>query len=269
MFVKRLRSYFPGPRSRPGTPTFATHTLRQEGRSGKPEDWAVIGASTIGAVALSPSLQDEAWAVIDQLEPDPYVSYVRELIAEGRRLAGRQWRYADIISALAAATELLRPASYLEVGVRRGRSMAVVAALSTQCSIMGVDLWQPNYAGMANPGPEHVRDELAKVDFAGNLELVTGDSHQILRRLFAERPELSFDLITVDGDHSPRGAARDLRAVLPRLRIGGALVFDDISHPKHPKLACVWKKFVTADRRYSTWAFDDVGYGVAVAVRRW
>jgi len=24
-----------------------------------------------------------------------------------------------------------------------------------------------------------------------------------------------------------------------------------------------------AERRYSTWHFDDVGYGVAVAVRRW
>jgi predicted O-methyltransferase YrrM len=91
----------------------------------------------------------------------------------------------------------------------------------------------------------------------------------VLPRLFSQRPDLTFDLITVDGDHSPRGAARDLQDVLPRLRIGGVLVFDDISHPQHPKLLEIWRRVVVAERRYSTWHFDDVGYGVAVAVRRW
>jgi hypothetical protein len=47
------------------------------------------------------------------------------------------------------------------------------------------------------------------------------------------------------------------------------LVFDDISHPHHPKLLAIWRRVVVAERRYSTWRFDDVGYGVAVAVRRW
>ena len=53
------------------------------------------------------------------------------------------------------------------------------------------------------------------------------------------------------------------------LRGGGVLVFDDISHPQHPKLLEIWRRVVVAERRYSTWHFDDVGYGVAVAVRRW
>jgi len=57
--------------------------------------------------------------------------------------------------------------------------------------------------------------------------------------------------------------------VLPRLRVGGALVFDDISHPAHPDLDAVWRRVVASQRRYGTWSFDDVGYGVAVAVRRW
>jgi tRNA G46 methylase TrmB len=106
---------------------------------------------------LSPALHDEAWAIVDRLEPDDHVSHFRDFVAEGRRLAGREWRYVDVASALAAATELLRPSSYLEVGVRRGRSMAIVAARAPTCSITGVDIWQPNYADrVVHPEGGHV-----------------------------------------------------------------------------------------------------------------
>ena len=156
MVVSRLRFLLGRPQSA-DTRARATHAFdRAEdalGNHGGP----VLGASTLGELALSPALHDEAWAIVDRLEPDDNVSHVRDFVAEGRRLAGRQWRYVDIASALAAATELLRPSSYLEVGVRRGRSMAIVAARAPKCSIIGVDMWQPNYAGMENPGPGYVR----------------------------------------------------------------------------------------------------------------
>jgi predicted O-methyltransferase YrrM len=122
---------------------------------------------------------------------------------------------------------------------------------------------------MENPGPDLVREQLARTGHRGSVRFVSGDSHVELPRLFAAEPDASFDLITVDGDHSTRGARRDLEDVLPRLRIGGAVVFDDLSHPSHPTLARVWERVVARHRRYATWAFDDVGYGVAVAVRRW
>jgi predicted O-methyltransferase YrrM len=268
MVVSRLRFLLGRPQSA-DTPARATRAFDRAEDARGYHGGPFLGASTLGELALSPALHDEAWAIVDRLEPDDNVGHVRDFVAEGRRLAGREWRYVDLASALAAATELLRPSSYLEVGVRRGRSMAIVAARAPKCSIIGVDMWQPNYAGMENPGPEHVRAELAKVGFAGDLELLTGDSHRVLPRLFSQRPDLTFDLITVDGDHSPRGAARDLRDVLHRLRIGGVLVFDDISHPHHAKLLEIWRRVVVAERRYSTWHFDDVGYGVAVAARRW
>ena len=145
----------------------------------------------------------------------------------GRSRAGDSWRYADITTTLAAATELLDPSSYLEIGVRRGRSLAVVARRAPQCSIVAVDLWNEGYADQ-NPGVAHVRTIATRAGHAGRLRIVSGDSHVELPKLFAAEPDLTFDLITVDGDHSRCGAERDLLDVLPRLRVGGALVFDDI-----------------------------------------
>ena len=149
--MSRLR-FLLGRRQSADTPARATHAFDRAEDARGYHGGPVLGASTLGELALSPALHDEVWAILDRLEPDDNVSHVRDFVAEGRRLAGREWRYVDIASALAAATELLRPSSYLEVGVRRGRSMAIVAARAPKCSIIGVDMWQPNYAGMENPG---------------------------------------------------------------------------------------------------------------------
>lgn len=230
---------------------------------------AIVGADTIGELAVTQPVLDRVLALLGTLEQDDYVDYVRAFVEAGRTAAGEHWCYADITTVLDAAAELLRPTSYLEIGVRRGRSAAVVAAGAPECAVVAVDLWNEGYAGMENPGPDHVRSQLALVGHRGPLRFVSGDSHVELPRLFGAEPDLTFDLITVDGDHSTRGARRDLEDVLPRLRVGGALVFDDVSHRSHPDLARVWNKAVAGKRRYATWAFDDVGYGVAVAVRRW
>jgi predicted O-methyltransferase YrrM len=122
---------------------------------------------------------------------------------------------------------------------------------------------------MDNPGAELVQAVLDRVGHRGSRMILSGDSHREVPRLFRESPQLTFDLVTVDGDHSESGARADLETVLPRLRVGGALVFDDISHPLHPGLFTVWRTTVARHRRFATWEFDDVGYGVAVAVRRW
>jgi predicted O-methyltransferase YrrM len=232
-------------------------------------DGVVVGASVLGRRATDPRTRAAAARILDRLEGDDYLGYVRDFVQAGERLVGEDWRYADITTVLVSAAELLAPRAYLEIGVRRGRSMALVAATAPDCAITGIDMWIDDYAGMENPGPDHVRAELAKVGHRGEVEFIEGDSHSVLPALFRDRPELSFDLITVDGDHSPKGASQDLSDVLPRLNVGGVLVFDDIRHRAHPELHGVWRSVVASDRRYATWEFDDIGYGVALAVRRW
>jgi len=228
----------------------------------------MIGPSTIGAMATSPASLRGVIQILECLEPDDYVRYLLAYYEAGLERFGDLWRYADIATVLVAAARLIRPRNYLEIGVRRGRSMAMVAATCPDCDIVGFDLWARDYAGMSNPGPDFVRAEIKKLGYSGRMELISGDSHETLPRFFSEHRDAFFDLVTVDGDHSKKGAERDLRDVLPRLKVGGIIVFDDICHPLHPYLAKVWQRVVVSDSRFATWQFAELGYGVAFAIRK-
>ena len=117
------------------------------------------------------------------------------------------------------------------------------------------DMWVKNYAGMDNPGPELVAAELQMSGTAGRSNSSTATRTRPSRHYFRDHPDAAFDIITVDGDHTNLGAAQDLADVMPRLKIGGAVVFDDICHPKHPGLRDVWRRMVEEDRRFSTYSF--------------
>lgn len=259
----------PPHRGRPHTQERIARTYRRKDDGLDYYGGMLIGARALGRRATEPAIHSKVAQLLAAMEPDDYMRYVQGYVESGARIGGAEWRFADIVTALCAATERLEPTSYLEVGVRRGRSMAIVAGLAPKAHIVGVDMWIGDYAKMENPGPDHVRHQMAAIGHEGKLELITGNSHTVVPRLFRQRPELTFDLVAVDGDHTHGGAARDLRAVLPRLRIGGALVFDDVRHSAHPYLNDVWHRSVAADRRYTTWQYDDAGYGVAIAVRQW
>jgi predicted O-methyltransferase YrrM len=206
--------------------------------------------------------------VLEILSPDAYLDFVRNFYKAGLANIGPTWVYADINTVLMGLARRLAVQNYLEIGVRRGRSMAMVASQVPDCRIVGFDMWVDDYAGMENPGPAHVRSELQRVGYSGSLEFIDGDSKDTVPAYFAAHPNEYFDLITVDGDHSTKGARRDLENVIPRLKIGGALVFDDISNQSHPTLASVWKSEVEDDSRFASYSFAEVGFGVGFAIRR-
>jgi predicted O-methyltransferase YrrM len=209
----------------------------------------------------------ESQKVLEGLSTDSYLDYVRNFYRAGLETFGDNWVYADINTVLIGLTRRMHPECYLEIGVRRGRSMAMVATNAPTCRIVGFDLWISDYAGMENPGPQHVRSELARLGHTGGLELVTGDSRQTIPQWFATHPDDYFDIITVDGDHSTEGARIDLENVMPRLKVGGALVFDDISNQSHPTLAQVWKDFLDRHENLGGYSFTEVGFGVGFAIR--
>ena len=257
-------------RAEDGTAAAASATAARSSAGVDYYGGVVVGAQTIGAFALEESTHNDVNAVLTRLEPRRIREVIREYVQEGRRLAGQHVAIRRHRDRARGRRALLEPRQrYLEVGVRRGRSMAIVAAGATEAEVIGVDLWVPDYAGMENPGPDFVPGQLECGRFQGGAGTDLRRQSEILPRLFAARRELAFDLITVDGDHSRPGARRDLRDVLPRLRVGGAIVFDDIAHQLHPELVhkCrAARRVIGATRRGSS---TTSAYGVAVAVRRW
>jgi predicted O-methyltransferase YrrM len=182
----------------------------------------------------------------------------------GQAKYGKYWRFADLLTLLWACATLNPPQSYLEIGVWRGRSAAVVGAVQPNCEIYGFDLWVPDYIGIENPGPDFVRGELEKTGHSGKLELVSGDSRETLPAFLQRNPDLYFDLITIDGTKSPSGFALDMAHALPRLKVGGIVVSDDIG--LFPRLRRVWSR-ATGDGRYETWQSSTGGFGVSIAIR--
>ncbi|BBD09299.1 class I SAM-dependent methyltransferase [Desulfovibrio ferrophilus] len=228
----------------------------------------LAGAETLSQILFDTATHRGVGAILDKLTPDEYAVFISQFIAKGIETHGSQWRYADICTALFALSNSLKVDNYLEIGVRRGRSMSMVAGCCPQASIVGFDLWMDNYAGLENPGPEFVRQEMSNLGFQGSLDFVSGNSHDTVPAYFEQNPDATFDLITVDGDHSPEGAMADLLTVIPRLRIGGAIVFDDIVHPQHTYLMDIWNRAVASRPFFSSFKFTDLGYGVAFAIRR-
>ncbi|MDQ8159148.1 MAG: class I SAM-dependent methyltransferase [Gemmatimonadota bacterium] len=200
----------------------------------------------IRAVIGSPELNRATASTLEQLAPDD-INKPR-LIEWLREGAARDERRFEIRSALRAIAHATQPRSYLEIGTRRGWSLAQVLAESPEVQAYSFDWWMQSYGGVDNPGPGFVRDEMRRVapDHRGALHFLSGNSHDTLPVFFQDAPigaaELQdeqllrtgeasprmFDLVTVDGDHTALGTWWDLADVLPHVSIGGALVFDDL-----------------------------------------
>ncbi|HEC14104.1 MAG TPA: class I SAM-dependent methyltransferase [Acidiferrobacteraceae bacterium] len=229
----------------------------------------MIGAQAIGRNIMSSSKYvNRAVELLSVLTPDDYSDYMSRYYLEGKRRFGEAWGYADIVTTVLGLTDMIKPKRYLEIGVRRGRSACAVVSRALDCELALFDMWVENYAGMDNPGPEFVREELKRVGHKGKVEFINGNSHQTLPAYFQSNPDVTFDMITVDGDHTNVGAAQDLADVLPRVSIGGVVIFDDVCHPKLLGLGEVWRRQVVEDRRFSAWTYSDVGYGVGFAIRK-
>lgn len=232
---------------------------------GAPDVFLPPNAATVGAAATSHDAATSVAAVLAKLTQNDEVAYVQTYYRLAKERFGSHWRSADILTVLWAAATLIKPRSYLEIGVFRGRSSSVVGATCPECAIYGFDLWISDYYAAPNEGADFVRQELQAAGHTGELTLVSGDSRETVPAFLREHPDLYFDLITVDGDHTLQGAAIDLANVLPRLKVGGIVVFDDLCVAPHLKR--LWEAIIKSDARYASWEFTEGGFGVAAGVR--
>ncbi len=233
-------------------------------------DWfpsVLVSPSMIAKKAMTPATLEEVLQIMEKLTPDQFTVHMVKFYRDGLNRFGSDWMYADLITILQSASALIKPKNYLEIGVRRGRSMAMVAATQPTCNIYGFDMWVKDYAGIENPGPDFVKDEMSRLGHRGSVQLVSGDSHETVPKFLQNNPTLFFDMVTVDGDHSDTGAEQDILDILPRVSLGGLIAFDDICHPSHRYLRDVWNKTVGHNPKFATWSFTELGFGIATAIR--
>lgn len=283
--------YFPELRSHNLSDTQSTDRLKAEKRERYKQQSAEIkqgdqmlrsifeqGNNHYGRVILTPetlaniAVAPETWVDImdfhQHLASDEYTQYVYAYYRAAINRFGKHWRYLDISNVLFAASRTLQPKTYLEIGVRKGRSACMVVRGCPTVNIVAFDMWVQNYAGMENPGEDFVRQELIKHGHFGDAFFVNGNSHQTIPVFFNQYPDTFLDMITVDGDHSEEGAFNDLCNVIPHLSVGGVLVFDDISHPAHSGLLNVWRKTMAKFPFLAGYEYTDAGFGVAFAIRK-
>ena len=101
--------------------------VRQAEVAGRPPQFGQQPAARVGHGGLG------------HLHPARFVQVAldrRALVVTGRWFSG--------IAVLHAAARLVRPRRYLEIGVFRGRSLAVVASQALECELYCFDLWIEN-----------------------------------------------------------------------------------------------------------------------------
>jgi hypothetical protein len=209
--------------------------------------------------------------ILERLEKDYWLD---QNIINYKKIIQNHTKCFDSVSFLNWYSEIFKPQYYLEIGVRRGRSMAQVMCQSSTTKTYGFDMWVPEYSSVPengistqNPGPAFVLNELAKLGAKRIPALIKGNSHETLAAFWtdSENPK-KFDLIFVDGDHTYAGAKQDLEICFEHLAEQGVLLFDDLNHPAHPDLKNLWNEIKA---RYSDCLYieDSFGMGTGVAFK--
>lgn len=229
----------------------------------------LLGRETIKNLISNNEVIKEVLLILKKLESNHDVEFISEFYEKGLRLYGDKWVYADINTALVGLSKIMDIENYMEIGVRRGRSLCMLGSQKKTANLYGFDMWIEDYHNSPNPGPDFVNKELDKFDFQGKVNFINGDSKTTVPNFFKENPNLFFDLITIDGDHSLKGAYRDIKNVLPRLKIGGAIIFDDISSHEHLYLNKLWTKEIKNKNNFYSYEYTDTGLGIAVGIKKY
>lgn len=151
--------------------------------------------------------------------PLPYLeALLRETRTAGEPFEGG----ADEAELRYLASLAARPGtrSICEVGFNAGFSSWAFLSASPTVTVHSFDLADYAYSSAAKA---HVDES-----FPGRHTLITGNSHETVTAFATAHPEVRFDVVFVDGDHSVDGARADLADLRALARPDTVVVMDDI-----------------------------------------
>lgn len=106
---------------------------------------------------------------------------------------------------------------FVGIGVEYGRSMAAVVNATPAKHVYGVELY---------PKPEY-EINMKEAGYGGFTTILEGDSYAVGN----DWGKGEIDLLFIDGDHTYEGAARDIQAWTPHVKLGGFVLFHDVAQP--------------------------------------
>ena len=122
-------------------------------------------------------------------------------------------------------TKKYLPKQYLEFGIRRGHTSALVAFLNNSVEIYGIDEWDSNPGDKYSQSPGFASSLLRTNDFRGYARFVTGDKQTAFKRLKQSFiGNMSFDLILFRIDIFGDKSIEQLKEIMKFLGNNGALV---------------------------------------------
>jgi len=156
---------------------------------------------------------------------DELPSHLHAATAHGLRF----WQYPVQFAPYLVHLASLAPRSYLEIGVRHGGTFVLTTEYLGRVTGLGrsvaVDLGAPpTILGYVSKGPGRTFLQL------------NSRAPDFTAFLCREGP---FDVVFIDGDHSPEGVRRDVETVTPYAR---ALVLHDIVSDVYPGPGAVWRE---------------------------
>ncbi len=126
---------------------------------------------------------------------------------------------------LAWYTENYLPEKYLEFGIRKGYTSALIAFIYRSVEIYGIDEWNPNEGNKYDRMPVFSSSLLKKNNFEGYARFVAGDKYTAFKRLKRSFIGcMSFDLILFRVDIFGDKSIEQLKEALKFLSDNGALV---------------------------------------------
>ena len=156
------------------------------------------------------------------------------------------WMTKTELEAISEIAQALKPWRVLELGAFAGRSAVCWAKNLPASQITCVDPWFPDriadvwwmsddkYVWCPFTAEEKKRS-LYSVFLEKTHPYPNIDHYRMFSGQFAEisaRLDLKYDLIFIDGDHSPQGFQNDLDIVLGMLQLGGAVAMHDWRNPE-------------------------------------
>ena len=124
------------------TPFFSDTTLKSDVQWLEP---LFLGTETLKSMIFSTKNIEESRDLMRRMPNDEYSEFLNKYYDKALNQLGEKWIYADIVTVLNAISKNFDINSYLEIGVRNGRSLLVVANNRPNCNIVGFDLWIEDY----------------------------------------------------------------------------------------------------------------------------